>query len=57
MNEPTQGVNPQVPPPHACGAELVIYVMRPWYIRGSVRRAGRDVGCEGRVGTRAVAVV
>lgn len=31
---------------HAMGAELVIHVMRPGYIRVSVHRADRDVGRE-----------
>jgi hypothetical protein len=39
------------------GAELVIHVMRPGCIRGSVRRADRDVGCEGRAVMRAGVVV
>ena len=39
------------------GAEVVIHVMRAGYIRGSARRASRDIGRKGRAGMMAVRVV
>jgi hypothetical protein len=39
------------------GAEVVVDVMRPGYIRGSVRQASRDVGRKGGAGTTVVGVV